>query len=66
MIVGGKPRKRKTEIGWLKRGDYFLFEGVIYKVGRLIKNANGYVACTNIHTKKTKRFHIDTEVEVTI
>lgn len=65
-MVVDKPRTREIEIGWLRSGDYFLFEGVIYKVGHIIANTNGYVSCTNIHTKKTKRFHIDTTVEVTI
>lgn len=55
---------RATTIGFLKRGDFFLFKGVIYKVGRLIENTNGYVACVNIHTKKVKRFYIETTVEV--
>ena len=40
-----------------------MFEGIKYRVGRLIENTNGYVACVDVNTKKTKRFYIDTTVE---
>ena len=53
----------KTTIGFLRRGDFFLFEGVKYRVGSLIENTNGYVACVDVSTKKVKRFYIDTTVE---
>lgn len=53
----------KTTIGWLKRGDLFKFENREYRVGHCISNTNGYVACTEIHTHKVTRFHIDLEVE---
>ena len=52
-----------TTIGFLKRGDHFLFEGVKYRVGRLIENTNGYVACVNTVTNKVRRLYIDTTVE---
>ena len=55
---------RKTSIGFLRKGDYFYFEGNKYKVGNLIEGTNGYVACVNVDTKKVKRLYIDTGVEV--
>lgn len=55
----------KTTIGFLRVGDFFLFEGNKYRVGHLINNTNGYVACVDVNTKKVKRFYIDTAVEVT-
>lgn len=54
----------KTTIGFLKRGDIFTLNGVKYRVGRLIENTNGYVACVNLESKKVKRLYIDTDVEV--
>lgn len=53
----------KTTIGWLKHGDLFKFENRVYRVGHLISNTNSYVACTDIHTHRTTRFHIDLDVE---
>ena len=55
---------RITQIGWLKHGDIFTFEGNKYKVGHVIDGTNGYVSCTNIETRKVKRLHIDLDVEV--
>lgn len=55
---------RITQIGWLKHGDIFTFNGNKYKVGHVIEGTNGYVSCTNIETRKTKRLHIDLDVEV--
>jgi len=49
-------------IGLLCRGDLFEFQGNVYKVGSLIENTNGYVACVDIHTHKVHRFYIDTSV----
>ena len=54
----------ETTIGYLKRGDFFLLDGIKYRVGSLIENTNGYVACVDVNTKKVKRFYIDTIVEV--
>ena len=54
----------KTTIGFLRRGDFFFFDGIKYKVGHLIEGTNGYVACVDVNTKKVKRFYIDTTVEV--
>lgn len=45
-------------------GDFFYFEGIKYKVGHLIENTNGYVACVDTITKKVTRFYIDTTVEI--
>lgn len=52
-----------TTIGFLRKGDLFLFEGKKYKVGRLIEGTNGYVACVDVDSKKVKRLYIDTTVE---
>lgn len=53
---------RKTLLGFMKKGQYFLLDGVKYKVGHLIDGTNGYVACTN-EEHKVKRIYIDTLVE---
>lgn len=53
----------RKSIGCLNFGDLFEYTGSIYRVGSLIKNTNGYVACTNIHTRRVARFYIDTTVE---
>ena len=55
---------RITQIGWLKHGDIFTFEGIKYRVGHVIDETNGYVSCTNIETRKVKRLYIDLDVEV--
>ena len=52
-----------TTIGYLKVGDFFLLDGIKYKVGHLIEGTNGYVACVDVESKKVKRFYIDAEVE---
>lgn len=54
----------KTVIGFLCRGDVFMYEGKKYRVGRLIENTNGYVACVDVESKKVKRLYIDTDVEI--
>lgn len=59
-----EKNESKTTIGWLKSGDFFLLDGIKYKVGHLIENTNGYVACVNVTTKIVRRFHIDTTVEI--
>lgn len=53
----------RTTIGFLKKGDLFMFEGKKYKVGSLIEGTNGYVACVDVDSKKVKRLYIDTTVE---
>ena len=52
----------KLALGYLKRGDYFIYEGKEYRAGRVIENTNGYVACVD-ETKKVRRIYIDTLVE---
>lgn len=47
----------KTTIGWLKRGDLFEYMGSVYRVCSLIKNTNGYVACTNIYEESNEILH---------
>lgn len=53
---------RKTILGFMRSGEYFLLDGVKYKIGHIIKNTNGYIACTD-EEHKVKRVHIDTLVE---
>lgn len=53
-----------TTIGFLRSGDFFLLDGIKYKVGHLIEGTNGYVACVDVESRKVKRFYIDTTVEV--
>lgn len=55
---------QKTTIGFLRTGDFFFFKGIRYRVGHLIENTNGYVACVNTETKKVTRLYIDTTVEI--
>ena len=53
---------KKLALGYLKTGEYFIYEGKEYRAGRLIENTNGYVACTD-ENKKVRRFYIDTLIE---
>ena len=53
---------KKLALGYLKTGEYFIYEGKEYRVGRLIENTNGYVACVD-KDKKVRRIHIDVLVE---
>ena len=55
---------KKTTIGFLKVGDTFYLDGIRYRVGHLVSNTNGYVACVNTKTRKVQRLHIDVDVEV--
>lgn len=43
-----------TQIGFLRKGDVFTFEGNIYKVGHLLESTNGYVSCIDVNTGKKK------------
>ena len=52
----------KIALGYLKIGDYFIYESKEYKEGRLIENTNGYLACVD-KDKKVRRIYIDTIVE---
>ena len=53
---------KKLSLGYLKTGEYFIYEDKEYRVGRLIENTNGYVACVD-KDKKVRRIYIDTLVE---
>ena len=53
---------KKIALGYLKTGEYFIYEGKEYRAGRLIENTNGYVACVD-KDKKVRRIHIDVLVE---
>ena len=53
---------KKLALGHLKVGDYFIYEGKEYRVGKLIENTNSYVACVD-EDKKVRRIYIDTLVE---
>ena len=53
-----------TQIGFLRKGDVFTFEGNTYKVGHLLENTNGYVSCIDVNTGKKKILHIDVDVEI--
>lgn len=53
----------KTSLGCLHKRDLFMFENRVYRAGKLIEGTNGYVACVDIHTRKTTRLHLDTTVE---
>ena len=57
-------QKCETVIGYLKKGDIFTFDGRKYRVNKLLENTNGYVSCIDIESGKSKRFHIDTDVEI--
>ena len=52
----------KVPIGFLRVGEYFVYDNKVYRVGKLIKNTNGYVACIDANNK-VRRFYIDDIVE---
>ena len=53
----------KKSLGFFKTGELFMFNGRVYRVGHLISNTNGYVACVDVITHKTTRLYIDVTVE---
>ena len=53
----------KKQLRFKRSGEFFKYNGKIYRIGHLISNTNGYVACVDIITHKTTRFHLDLEVE---
>lgn len=57
-------QKCETVVGYLIKGDVFTFDGRKYRVNKLIEKTNGYVSCIDIECGKSKRFHIDTDVEI--
>ena len=54
--------KAKLPIGFLRVGEYFVYDNKVYRVGKLIKNTYGYVACVD-ENNKVRRFYIDDIVE---
>lgn len=58
----GKTFDKFTTIGCMHIGDYFRCQNRLYKVGCVISNTNGYVACVG-EDHKVHRFYIDTQVE---
>lgn len=54
----------RIQLGYLRVGGYFKFDGKTYKIGNPIEGTNGYIACVNTETHKVTRFYIDTFVEV--
>lgn len=61
-----KPQRISTRIGFLCKGDVFIFDGKKYQIRNLIENSNGYVACIDIESKKVTRLHMDVDVEVEV
>lgn len=53
---------RTTQIGFLRRGDYFFYKGTKYKISHLLENS--YVSCINVATGKKERFYIDLDIKV--
>ena len=53
----------KKSLGAFRTGEMFMFNGRVYRVGHLISNTNGYVACVDVITHKTTRLYIDVTVE---
>ena len=49
------------DIGFLHKGDLFIFESTTYKV--LYANGNNGVICKNLKTEKKTIFAIDAKVE---
>lgn len=58
-------KREITNLGWLKIGDTFYFEGQKYKAKSIDGNKDrNDVCCINLETRKIKWFDVDTEVEV--
>ena len=55
---------RKTQLGWLKLGDTFFFNGQKHKSNSLGNKSINNVCCTNLETKKRIWLDVDTDVEV--
>ena len=53
---------KKLALGYLKTGEYFIYEGQEDRAGRLIDNTNVAVACVD-KDEKVRRLYIDTLVE---
>ena len=55
---------RKTDIGFLTRGEVFQFDGEMYVINSLGNKDINNVLCINLKTRKRKWFDLTTEVEV--
>lgn len=55
---------KKTQLGWLKIGDTFFFNGQKHKASSLGNKAINNVCCINLETKKRIWLDVDTDVEV--
>ena len=53
-----------TNLGWLKIGDTFYFEGQKHKAKSLGNKDINNVCCINLETKRRVWLDVDTEVEV--
>lgn len=53
----------KTELGYLKRGDFFYIGGVKYKVLFVGNRSYNNVCCQNVETKRRIWFDVTTDVE---
>ncbi len=53
-----------VELGFLRKGDTYIFENHEYKVLGLGNRGINNVQCINVNTNKRKWFDLDTEVEV--
>lgn len=56
--------KIKTELGYLKRGDFFYIGETKYKVLSVGNRSYNNVCCMNVETKKRKWFDVLADVEV--
>lgn len=55
---------RKTDIGFLAKGEVFQFAGETYVINSLGNKDINNVLCINLKTRKRKWFDLTTEVEV--
>ena len=56
--------RKVTNLGWLKFGDTFYFEGQKHKAKSLGNKDINNVCCINLETKRRVWLDVDTEVEV--
>ena len=56
--------RKKTELGFLKIGDTFYFNGEKYKANSLGNKDQNNVMCVNIATKKREWLDVTTDVEI--
>lgn len=53
-----------TKLGFLKRGDFIIYEGSKYKILGIGNRSYNNVQCMNVITHKHIQLDVDTEVEV--